>query len=128
MDRQPPDIPCTHIIELEKKIVLNKIQNKKENEFLNRRIEQVARQMNTMNYSVEEIKSSFEKFRGDMENRIPEKITEKIINNQIKFLDKVYTEKLEMDSKKREFWYKLILSIFGGGGLIYLIVELLIRG
>ncbi len=62
-----------------------------------------------------------DKLKGDMQKFVTE-----MTKKNYEFMLKVMEEKMSKERKRADFWYKLILGIFGTGGLIAILLNYLL--
>ncbi len=102
----------------------------KEIEALKAQVEKILQKFDDTDYQIQKVNLKVEqlwkhldnswqdKLKGDMQKFVTE-----MTKKNYEFMLKVMEEKMSKERKRADFWYKLILGIFGTGGLIAILLN-----
>jgi len=115
--------------EIEKAKESNRKQDK-EIETLKAQVDKILRKFDDTDYQIQKVNLKVEQLWQHLDNSWQNKLKEdmqKFVTEMTKknyeFMLKVMEEKMSKERKRADFWYKLILGIFGTGGLIAILLN-----
>ena len=122
--------------EYSKKIENAKESNRKQDkeiETLKAQVDKILRKFDDTDYQIQKVNLKVEQLWKHLDNRWQDNLKEdmqKFVTEMTKknyeFMLKVMEEKMDKERKKADFWYKLILAIFGTGGIVAIILNYLL--
>ena len=102
----------------------------KEIEALKAQVDKILRKFDDTDYQIQKVSLKVEQLWKHLDNSWQDKLKEdmqKFVTEMTKknyeFMLKVMEEKMSKERKRADFWYKLILGIFGTGGLIAILLN-----
>lgn len=102
----------------------------KEIETLKAQVDKILRKFDDTDYQIQKVSFKVEQLWKHLDNSWQDKLKEdmqKFVTEMTKknyeFMLKVMEEKMSKERKRADFWYKLILGIFGTGGLIAILLN-----
>ena len=102
----------------------------KEIEALKAQVEKILQKFDNTDYQIQKVNLKVEQLWKHLDNSWQDKLKEnmqKFVTEMTKknyeFMLTVMEEKMDKERKKADFWYKLILAIFGTGGLIAILLN-----
>ncbi len=115
--------------EIEKAKESNREQDK-EIETLKAQVDKILRKFDDTDYQIQKVSLKVEQLWKHLDNSWQDKLKEdmqKFVTEMTKknyeFMLTVMEEKMSKERKRADFWYKLILGIFGTGGLIAILLN-----
>jgi len=105
----------------------------KEIEALKAQVEKILQKFDDTDFQIQKVNLKVEqlwqhldnswqdKLKGDMQKFVTE-----MTKKNYEFMLKVMEEKMGKERKRADFWYKLILGIFGAGGIIAILLNYLL--
>ncbi len=102
----------------------------KEIEILKAQVDKILRKFDDTDYQIQKVNLKVEQLWKHLDNSWQDKlkgdmqkfVTEMTAKNY-EFMLTVMEEKMSKERKRADFWYKLILGIFGTGGLIAILLN-----
>ena len=112
----------------------NKNNNQdKEIEELRLQIDKIIRKFDDTDYQIQKVNLKVEQLWNHLDNSWQDKLKEnmqkfvtEMTAKNYEFMLTVMEEKMSKERKRVDFWYKLILGIFGTGGLIAILLNYLL--
>lgn len=112
----------------------NKNNNQdKEIEELRLQIDKIIRKFDDTDYQIQKVNLKVEQLWNHLDNSWQDKLKEdmqkfvtEMAAKNYEFMLTVMEEKMSKERKKADFWYKLILAIFGTGGIVAIILNYLL--
>ena len=112
----------------------NKNNNQdKEIEELRLQIDKIIRKFDDTDYQIQKVNLKVEQLWNHLDNSWQNKLKEdmqkfvtEMTAKNYEFMLTVMEEKMSKERKRADFWYKLILGIFGTGGLIAILLNYLL--
>lgn len=112
----------------------NKNNNQdKEIEELRLQIDKIIRKFDDTDYQIQKVNLKVEQLWNHLDNSWQDKLKEdmqkfvtEMTAKNYEFMLTVMEEKMDKERKKADFWYKLILAIFGTGGIVAIILNYLL--
>ena len=112
----------------------NKNNNQdKEIEELRLQIDKIIRKFDDTDYQIQKVNLKVEQLWNHLDNSWQDKLKEdmqkfvtEMAAKNYEFMQKVMEEKMDKERKRADFWYKLILAIFGTGGIVAIILNYLL--
>jgi len=109
----------------------NKNNNQdKEIEELRLQIDKIIRKFDDTDYQIQKVNLKVEQLWNHLDNSWQNKLKEdmqkfvtEMTAKNYEFMLTVMEEKMSKERKRADFWYKLILGIFGTGGLIAILLN-----
>ncbi len=105
----------------------------KEIETLKAQVDKILRKFDDIDYQIQKVSLKVEQLWKHLDNSWQDKLKEdmqKFVTEMTKknyeFMLTVMEEKMSKERKRADFWYKLILGIFGTGGLIAILLNYLL--
>ena len=105
----------------------------KEIETLKAQVDKILRKFDDIDYQIQKVSLKVEQLWKHLDNSWQNKLKEdmqKFVTEMTKknyeFMLTVMEEKMSKERKRADFWYKLILGIFGAGGLIAILLNYLL--
>jgi len=102
----------------------------KEIETLKAQVDKILRKFDDIDYQIQKVSLKVEQLWKHLDNSWQDKLKEdmqKFVTEMTKknyeFMLTVMEEKMSKERKRADFWYKLILGIFGTGGLIAILLN-----
>lgn len=120
-----------------KKVIQANENNDKQDKEINaikKEVENIAKKLEETDKKVQEVDRKVEELRDHLDNGWQNKLKGGITADMQKFvaemtaknyefMQKVMEEKMDKERKKADFWYKLILAIFGTGGIVAILLN-----
>ena len=105
----------------------------KEIETLKAQVDKILQKFDDTDYQIQKVNLKVEQLWKHLDNSWQDKlkgdmqkfVTEMTAKNY-EFMLKVMEEKMGKERKRADFWYKLILGIFGAGGIIAILLNYLL--
>ncbi len=105
----------------------------KEIEALKAQVEKILQKFDDTDYQIQKVNLKVEQLWKHLDNSWQDKLKEdmqkfvtEMTAKNYEFMLTVMEEKMDKERKKADFWYKLILAIFGTGGIVAIILNLLL--
>ena len=105
----------------------------KEIEALKAQVEKILQKFDDTDYQIQKVNLKVEQLWKHLDNSWQDKLKEdmqkfvtEMTAKNYEFMLKVMEEKMSKERKRADFWYKLILGIFGTGGLIAILLNYLL--
>ena len=105
----------------------------KEIEALKAQVEKILQKFDNTDYQIQKVNLKVEQLWKHLDNSWQDKLKEnmqkfvtEMTAKNYEFMLTVMEEKMDKERKKADFWYKLILAIFGTGGLIAILLNYLL--
>jgi len=102
----------------------------KEIETLKAQVDKILRKFDDTDYQIQKVNLKVEQLWQHLDNSWQNKLKEdmqkfvtEMTAKNYEFMLKVMEEKMSKERKRADFWYKLILGIFGTGGLIAILLN-----
>lgn len=118
--------------EIEKAKESNRKQDK-EIEALKAQVDKILRKFDDTDYQIKKVNLKVEQLWKHLDNSWQDKLKEdmqkfvtEMTAKNYEFMLTVMEEKMDKERKKADFWYKLILAIFGTGGIVAIILNYLL--
>lgn len=118
--------------EIEKAKESNRKQDK-EIEALKAQVEKILQKFDDTDYQIQKVNLKVEQLWKHLDNSWQDKLKEnmqkfvtEMTAKNYEFMLTVMEEKMDKERKKADFWYKLILAIFGTGGIVAIILNYLL--
>lgn len=118
--------------EIEKAKESNRKQDK-EIEALKAQVEKILQKFDNTGYQIQKVNLKVEQLWKHLDNSWQDKLKEnmqkfvtEMTAKNYEFMLTVMEEKMDKERKKADFWYKLILAIFGTGGIVAIILNYLL--
>jgi len=118
--------------EIEKAKESNRKQDK-EIEALKAQVEKILQKFDDTDYQIQKVNLKVEQLWQHLDNSWQDKLKEdmqkfvtEMTAKNYEFMLKVMEEKMGKERKRADFWYKLILGIFGAGGIIAILLNYLL--
>ncbi len=115
--------------EIEKAKESNRKQDK-EIETLKAQVDKILRKFDDTDYQIQKVSLKVEQLWKHLDNSWQDKLKEnmqkfvtEMTAKNYEFMLTVMEEKMSKERKRADFWYKLILGIFGTGGLIAILLN-----
>ena len=118
--------------EIEKAKESNRKQDK-EIETLKAQVDKILQKFNDIDYQIQKVNLKVEQLWKHLDNSWQDKLKEnmqkfvtEMTAKNYEFMLTVMEEKMSKERKRADFWYKLILAIFGTGGIVAIILNYLL--
>ena len=118
--------------EIEKAKESNRKQDK-EIEALKAQVEKILQKFDNTGYQIQKVNLKVEQLWKHLDNSWQDKLKKdmqkfviEMTKKNYEFMLTVMEEKMSKERKKADFWYKLILAIFGTGGIVAIILNYLL--
>lgn len=105
----------------------------KEIEALKAQVEKILQKFDDTDYQIQKVNLKVEQLWKHLDNSWQDKLKEdmqkfvtEMTAKNYEFMLTVMEEKMDKERKKADFWYKLILTIFGTGGIVAIILNYLL--
>ena len=105
----------------------------KEIEALKAQVEKILQKFDNTNYQIQKVNLKVEQLWKHLDNSWQNNLKEdmqkfviEMTKKNYEFMLTVMEEKMDKERKRADFWYKLILGIFGTGGLIAILLNYLL--
>lgn len=105
----------------------------KEIEALKAQVEKILQKFDDTDYQIQKVNLKVEQLWKHLDNSWQDKLKEdmqkfvtEMTAKNYEFMLTVMEEKMDKERKKADFWYKLILAIFGTGGIVAIILNYLL--
>lgn len=105
----------------------------KEIEALKAQVEKILQKFDDTDYQIQKVNLKVEQLWNHLDNSWQDKLKEdmqkfvtEMTAKNYEFMLTVMEEKMDKERKKADFWYKLILAIFGTGGIVAIILNYLL--
>lgn len=102
----------------------------KEIEALKAQVEKILQKFDNTNYQIQKVNLKVEQLWKHLDNSWQDNLKEdmqkfviEMTKKNYEFMLTVMEEKMSKERKRADFWYKLILGIFGTGGLIAILLN-----
>lgn len=119
-------------MEVEKNQECNNKQDK-EIEALKVQVDKIIRKFDDTDYQIQKVSLKVEQLWKHLDNSWQDNLKEdmqkfvtEMTAKNYEFMLTVMEEKMSKERKRADFWYKLILAIFGTGGIVAIILNLLL--
>ncbi len=119
-----------------KKVIQANENNDKQDKEINtikKEVENIAKKLEETDKKVQEVDRKVEELRDHLDNswqdnlkKDMQKFVTEMTAKNYEFMLTVMEEKMDKERKKADFWYKLILAIFGTGGIVAIILNYLL--
>lgn len=105
----------------------------KEIEALKAQVEKILQKFDNTGYQIQKVNLKVEQLWKHLDNSWQDKLKKdmqkfviEMTKKNYEFMLTVMEEKMDKERKKADFWYKLILAIFGTGGIVAIILNYLL--
>lgn len=105
----------------------------KEIEAIKAQVDKILRKFDDTDYQIQKVNFKVEQLWQHLDNSWQDKLKEnmqkfvtEMTAKNYEFMLTVMEEKMSKERKKADFWYKLILAIFGTGGIVAILLNYLL--